>query len=73
MVKNPPAVPEGWVRSLGGEDPPEKDMAAHSSVLARKSHGERSLVGHSPWVAKEGAGRDLATKQQAAIMTACIC
>ena len=32
-VKNPPAVWETWVRSLGGEDPLEKGTAARSSVL----------------------------------------
>ena len=34
MVKNPPAVQETWVRSLGQEDPLEKEMATHSSILA---------------------------------------
>ena len=34
MVKNPPAVQETWVRSLGQEDPLEKDVAPHSSILA---------------------------------------
>ena len=34
MVKNPPAMPETWVRSLGWEDALEEDMATHSSVLA---------------------------------------
>ena len=33
-VKNPPAVREIWVRSLGWEDPLEEGMATHSSVLA---------------------------------------
>ena len=33
MVKNLPAVQETWVRSLGLEDPLEKGMATHSSVL----------------------------------------
>ena len=32
-VKNPPAVVETWVRSLGWEDPLEKKMATHSSIL----------------------------------------
>ena len=32
--KNPPAMWETWVRSLGGEDPLEEDMATHSSILA---------------------------------------
>ena len=34
MVKDPPAVSETWVRSLGWEDPLEKGMATHSSILA---------------------------------------
>ena len=34
LVKNPPAVQETWVQSLGSEDPLEKDTAAHSSILA---------------------------------------
>ena len=36
QVKNPPAMQETqemWVRSLGQEDPLEKEMAAHSSIL----------------------------------------
>ena len=33
-VKNPPAMWETWVRSLGQEDPLEKEMATHSSILA---------------------------------------
>ena len=34
MVKNPPAVQEMQVQSLGREDAPEKEMAARSSVLS---------------------------------------
>ena len=34
MGKNLPAMQETWVRSLGLEDPLEKEMATHSSVLA---------------------------------------
>ena len=33
-VKHPPAMPESQVQSLGWEDPLEKEMATHSSVLA---------------------------------------
>ena len=32
MVKNPPAVWETWVRSLGWKDPLEKGMATHSNI-----------------------------------------
>ena len=35
-VKNLPAMQETWVPSLGGEDPLEKEMATHSSILAWK-------------------------------------
>ena len=35
-VKRPPTMWETWVRSLGQEDPLEKDMATHSSTLAWK-------------------------------------
>ena len=34
MVKNPPAMRETWVQSLGWEDPLEKGTATHSSILA---------------------------------------
>ena len=34
MGKNLPAIQETWVRSLGREDPLEKEMATHSSILA---------------------------------------
>jgi len=34
LVKNPPAMPETWVLSLGWEDPLEEAKATHSSILA---------------------------------------
>ena len=34
MVKNPPAMLETWVQSLGWKDPLEKEMATHSNILA---------------------------------------
>ena len=34
LVKNPPAMWETWVRSLGWEDPLEKEKATHFSILA---------------------------------------
>ena len=37
MVKNPPAMWESWVQSLGWEDPLKKGMATHSSILARRT------------------------------------
>ena len=44
MVKNPPAVQETWVRSLGWEDPLEEGMATHSIILAW-----RILMGREAW------------------------
>ena len=44
---------EIWVQSLRGEYPLEEKMATHSSILAGKSHGRRSLVGYSPCGHKE--------------------
>ena len=64
-VKNPPAVQETqetWVQSLGWEDPLEKEMATHSSILAWEI----------PWTEEPGGlqsmesqrvGHDLVTKQ----------
>ena len=49
-VKSLSAVQETQVRSLGQEDPLEKKMATHSSILAwRMPWTERNLVGYSPW------------------------
>ena len=34
LVKSPPVMQETWVRSLGWEDPLEKGLATHASILA---------------------------------------
>ena len=34
LINNPPAMWETWVQSLGWDDPLEKEMATHSSILA---------------------------------------
>ena len=44
MVKSLAAMQETWVRSLGQEDPLEKEMATHSSILAWRI----------PWTEKPG-------------------
>ena len=41
MVKNLPAVQQTWVRSLGREDPLEKEMATHSSILGLENPMDR--------------------------------
>ena len=50
--KNPPAMWETWVRSLGWEDALCKGMATHSGILAGESHGRRSPAGCSAWGCK---------------------
>ena len=46
---------EIWVQSLGQEDPLKEEMATHSSILAWKSQGQRSLVRYNPWSRKSQA------------------
>ena len=53
ILKTLPAIQERWVWSLGGEDPLEKEMATHSSILAWRIPWKRSLVGYSPRGCKE--------------------
>ena len=52
-VKRLPAMQETWVRSLGQEDPLEKEMATHSSTFAWKIPWMEEPVGDSPWGCKE--------------------
>ena len=61
MIKNPPAMQEIWIWSQGWEDPLDKEMATHSSILAwripwtEEPGGLQSMglqrVGHA-WVTK---------------------
>ena len=51
-VKNPTAMQETEVRSLGQEDPLEKEMAT-PVFLPGEFRGQRSLEGYSPWAHKE--------------------
>ena len=54
MIKNLPSMQETWVQSLGQEDPLEKGMATHSSILAwRIPQTEEPDRLHSPWGPKE--------------------
>ena len=53
MVKHLPAVQETWVRSLGWEDPLEKEMATHSSTLAWKS----------PWTEEPGGLQSMGSQR----------
>ena len=52
-VKHLSATQETRVRSLGWEDPLEKEMAAHSSILAWRIPWTEEPGGNSPWGRKE--------------------
>ena len=53
MIKHLPTIQETWVRSLGWEDPLEKEMATHSSVLAWKI----------PWMEKPGGLQSMGSQR----------
>jgi len=44
ITLNLPAIWETWVRSLGWEDPLEKGMATHSSILSWRIPMDRAIV-----------------------------
>ena len=52
-VKNLPAIQETWVQFLGWEDCWTRKWQPTPVFLPGKSHGQRSLVGYSPWGYKE--------------------
>ena len=47
----PKAGASSWIPGL--EDPLEKEMATHSSILTWEIHGQRGLAGYRPWSCKE--------------------
>ena len=53
LVKNPPAMQETWVLSLGWEDPLEEEMATHSSILAWRI----------PWTEEPGGLQAMGSKR----------
>ena len=63
MVKNPPAIQETWVQSLGWEDPLEAGMANPVQYSCLENpHGQRSLAGYNPWGCKKsGTAEQLST------------
>ena len=52
-VKNLPAVREMWFKSLSQEDPLEKAMTTHSSILAWRIPWTEEPGGYSPWSHKK--------------------
>ena len=63
VVKNLPAMQEIWVQALGWENPLEDGMQLTLVLLPGEFHGQRSLVGYSPWSCKEPDTTEV-TKQQ---------
>ena len=61
LVKNLPAMQETQVQSLGREDPPEKRMATHSSILAWRVPWTEE-PGRLPSTGLQRVGHDCATK-----------
>ena len=54
MVKHLSPLQETQVRSLGQEDPLEKEMQPTPVPLPGKFHGQRSLLSYSPWGGRVG-------------------
>ena len=67
MIKNLPAD-AGDSGDVSREDPLEEEMATHSSVVAWRIYGQRSLAGCSPWGCKR-LRHDFVTKQQQRAVT----
>ena len=55
-------------RSVDREDSLEKEMATLSSILAWKSHGQRSFVGYSPWGHKESDKTEVCLESNASLL-----
>jgi hypothetical protein len=53
MIKNLPAMRKTQVQTLDWEDLLEDEMTTHSSILAWRIHGQRSLAGYGAWGCKE--------------------
>ena len=53
LVKNLPAMQETWVQFLGWEDPLEKEMATHSSILAWRT----------PWTEQPGGLQSIGSQE----------
>ena len=62
MVKNLPAKQKTRVQSLGREDPQCRKWQPSPVFLPEKSHGQRSVVGYSPWGCKR-VGHDFSSVQ----------
>ena len=70
-VKNPPVMQETWVQSLGGEDPLEKCMATHSSILAWRFPWTKEPGGPQPVGSQSWTWSDWARTQEEDIWVKC--
>ena len=70
MVKRLSAMQETWVRSLGWEDPLEKEMAAHSSILAWRIPWTVE-PGRLPSMGSQRVGHDRATSLALSLVACC--
>ena len=61
LVKNPPAMQETWVQSLGWKDPLEKEIATDSSILAWEI----------PWTEESGGLQSMGSKESDTTKHAC--
>ena len=61
MVKNPPAMQDTWVQSLGWEDLLEKEMATHSS--GNPLDWQSTLAWKIPWTEKPGRLQSMGSKR----------
>ena len=64
MVKTLPAVQQTWVRSLSQENPLDKGMATHTSLLAWRIPWAEEPGWYSPWDHKESDTRLTHTREQ---------
>ena len=64
LVKSPPAMRETWVQSLGWEDPLEKEMSTHFSILAWRIPWTEILVGYGSQGCKELDTTEVTLQQQ---------
>ena len=62
VVRNPLAMQEMWVRSLGGEEPLQKELATHFSILAWETPWTEE-AGRLQSMGSQRVRHDLATKQ----------
>ena len=63
MVKDLSATWETWVQSLGWEDPLRREWLPTPVFLSGEFHGQRSLVGYSPWGGHHQATNTLGASQ----------